>query len=493
MSVQEGFEQLMLSELVCNSDFSSKVFHYINDAWFEADSSTIVFNIAKEHVQKYNSLPTKEALLIELEQLAVTETMFNDTVDYIKGIEKNDALDQQWLIDQSEKWAKNRAAHVALAKCIDIQSGEDATRNPMAMPDIMEEAVSINFTTDLGHCYFRDSEKFYKEYYRIPDRRFPFEIDELNRLTKGGTAKETLNVILAGINTGKSTFLINDACEKTLRGHNCLYISLEMSEDVCRERCDVRMLDLVFGDAENMGEIEYMSKLDFIKNNGAGELYIKDFPSGSAGVSNFKTLIREIELRDGIKFDFVYIDYITLMKSDWLADKMRGNTNTYFGSVATELRGFFKEVDVCGWTAAQLSRSKQSSDSATLADIGLAIEISAIADFMLFVAQPDELRSQNAGVASIMKNRYHFEKDKFLLGMDVSKQLFYNYEGDSEVPEDSGGEEGAKNDPVVKNTESGGIFDVTKMAEDKKPDTSGLTFGGNDNEEADDEEELNFE
>ena len=144
----------------------------------------------------------------------------------------------QWLLDTTEKWCKERAVYLALMESIQIADGQDKQRDRGAIPRILSEALSVCFDNTIGHDYLEDSDARYEFYHRVEDK-IPFDIDYLNKVTKGGIPRKTLNIFLAGTGVGKSLAMCHCASANLLDGKNVLYITMEMAEEkIAREdRC----------------------------------------------------------------------------------------------------------------------------------------------------------------------------------------------------------------------------------------------------------------
>lgn len=418
-------ERVILSHIIKDKDFCSTVIHTIKDEWFEGEGDRIVFGICKEHHKKYNAIPTWAELDVELSKVNALDATYADCRSVVQNLAYDEKVSGEWLIRETQEWCIGRAIYRGVQTAIAIEEGESKLTRAV-IPDIMREALSVSFINDLGHDYFNDYEEFYDNYYFLDGVRYPFLIKKLNDYTRGGPTTGTLNLILAGINVGKSLWLLDQACEQVLAGHNVVYFTLEMSEEVCRERADVRMLDIVFGDVDKMSKEEYIEKIEFIRATTKGNLIIKDFPPGTATTHDFDNFIKELKIRKDFVPKFIMVDYLTLVASCDLHPSMKGNSNTYYGAVATELRALFKKLDVIGWSACQVGRAKQNSEDIGLSDIALAMEIAAIADFVISAIVSEAMKELNQAGLTIIKNRYHFIKAKFVVGLDVKKQMFFD-------------------------------------------------------------------
>ena len=112
-----------------------------------------------------------------------------------------------------------------------------------ALPDILQKALSVSFDTNVGHDYIENVDERY-EFYHMQEERIPFDLDYLNRITKGGLPNKTLNIALAGTGVGKSLFMCHCAANVLSQGKNVLYITMEMAEEKIAERIDANLLDV---------------------------------------------------------------------------------------------------------------------------------------------------------------------------------------------------------------------------------------------------------
>ena len=103
----------------------------------------------------------------------------------------------QWLIDTTEKWCRDRAIYLALMESIKIADGQDEKKSRDSIPAILQEALAIGFDSHIGHDYLKDYLERYESYHRKEDK-IPFDLEYFNKITKGGLPNKTLNIALAG-------------------------------------------------------------------------------------------------------------------------------------------------------------------------------------------------------------------------------------------------------------------------------------------------------
>ena len=199
-------EDTILSHLIHNEDYCRKVLPFLKDDYFASRSDKVLFSEIYAFVDKYNNLPTKETLIIELgNRKDITEEEYKAIKQTINGLsyEENDI---QWLLDTTEKFCKDKAVNNAVLNGIKILDGKDKKRTPEAIPSILSEALAVSFDNHIGHDYIDDADDRFDWYHRT-ELRLPFDLQYFNKITKGGVPQKTLNVCLAGTGVGKSLFM----------------------------------------------------------------------------------------------------------------------------------------------------------------------------------------------------------------------------------------------------------------------------------------------
>ena len=125
----ERIETTILRNLVYNEEYARKTIPFIQSDFFEERSEKIIFEEIVSFITKYDSCATLEALNIEVENRT---DLTAEEVKNINDISKelNDLpVDNQWLLDTTEKWCRDRAIYLALMESIHIADGDDDKRN----------------------------------------------------------------------------------------------------------------------------------------------------------------------------------------------------------------------------------------------------------------------------------------------------------------------------------------------------------------------------
>lgn len=429
-------ETLILSHLFTDEPFVRKVIPYLTPEYFTSPDRQLLFTKIKDYVGEYNAMPTIEAVAISVANSPIDEGTFDkisQTLDIIPSVKQQRT---DWMIVESEKWAKERAMYNALMEAVEITQGK-GKKTKENIPDIMSQALRVAFDSDTGYDWAEKAEERFLQYHK-KENKIEFPYAWLNKVTNGGVTKKTITIYLAGINVGKSIQMCQLAGYYLQKGMNVLYVSMEMAEEVVAERVDVNLLDVTFEQLRLLQKNQYISRVQKISKATTGKLKVKQFPTGSAHVGHLRHLFDELKTKEDFVPDILIVDYLTIMASAKLPASMKSNTNTYFTAVTEELRGFAIEKDIPVFTAAQFGRTQQSGKAtdADMTDIAAAIGIANTADLMIAGIAPDELMQQDRLIWKILKNRFgsRMQNRTCIMGIDTDKQRYYDIDGE-DVPE----------------------------------------------------------
>ena len=435
--MSDRIERIILRNLFYNEDFTRKALPFIKSEFFTNHNESILFGEINEFVNKYKNLPTKETILVELNK---RKDLKEEELSEIKTIVNkldNQEVELQWLLDTTEKFCKDRAVHNAVLEGIQILDGKDKKQNPEAIPSILSQALAVSFDNHIGHDYIDDAEARF-EFYHKREKRFKFDLNYFNRITKGGVPSKTLNIALAGTGVGKSLFMCHAASNWLTQGKNVLYITLEMAEERIAERVDANLFDVTIDDLHAMPKDIYDNKVSKLQKKTIGQLIIKEYPTASAHSGHFRALLNELSLKKTFKPDVVFIDYLNICASSRFKG---GNISSYFyiKAIAEELRGLAVEFDVPIFSATQTTRSGFTSTDIGLEDTAESFGLPATADFMFALISNDELDQLNQLKVKQLKNRFGDPSmnRSFIIGVDRSKMRLFDVEASAQNIVDS--------------------------------------------------------
>jgi len=421
-------ENTIFNNLVFNEEFARKTLPFLKADYFQNKLDKVLFKLIDEYVTKYNSIPTKAALIVELDSVSGTnDDEHKMLVDKVNEI-KDEQADVKWLVDQTEKYCQDRAIYNAIMSSIQIING-NSQDGKGKIPTLLSDALGVSFDTHIGHDFLDDFESRF-EFYHQKEKRVPFDLDYFNTITKGGLPLKTLNVALAGTGVGKSLFMCHCAAANLMSGKNVLYITMEMAEEKIAERIDANLLNEPMDMLSMLPKEAYDKKIERIKNKTLGKLIIKEYPTASAGAAHFRHLLGELKLKRNFVPDIIYVDYLNICMSSRLKYGSNVNSYTYIKSIAEEIRGLAVEFNVPIVSATQTTRSGYTNTDLGLEDTSESFGLPATADFMFALITSEELEDLGQILVKQLKNRYNDPSHhrKFVVGVDRSKMRLYNVE-----------------------------------------------------------------
>jgi replicative DNA helicase len=408
-----------------------KVLPFLKDEYFSVEDDRLLYKEIKDFILKYNNLPTYDALLIEIDNLAgLKEDQVKSINQTLKEISE-DKIDTNidWLTDNTEKFCQEKAIYHAIMSSIEIMNNKNGALSKGAIPGLLSDALGVTFNPSVGHDLFEDWEERY-DYYHRAEEKLPLDLDHFNRILKGGIAKKTLNMLLGGVHTGKTMFMCHFSAAYLSQGKNVLYISLEMSEEEITKRIECNLLNIDFDTLDALSKDMYEKKIKKAKIKTNGKLIVKEYGATSASVTHFAALLSELKLKKHFVPDVIMIDYINLCASSRLKAASASDTYTYVKAVAEEVRGFAKIQNLPIWSATQLNRAGFGNSDPDMTNTSESFGLPATVDLLLVLVATDELRALNQILVKQLKNRYRdMELDKrFVVGVDKTKMKLYNLE-----------------------------------------------------------------
>ena len=425
----ERIERTTLKNLIHNDEYARKVLPFLKEEYFTERFDKILFREIYHFITKYNNLPTKEALSIELNNRKdVNETEYKTITDILGTLNK-EQIDQKWLVETTEKFCKDRAIHNAILGGIQILDGKDREHTPEYLPEMLSQALSVSFDQKIGHDYLAETKERY-DFYKRKEERLELDLDFFNKITRGGIPSKTLNICLAGTGVGKTMFMTHLASSILLQGKNVLYITLEMAEERIAERIDANLLNVGMSDLEELPYQMYETKINKLQSKTTGKLIIKEYPTASAHTGHFKNLLNELALKKSFKPDILFVDYLNIAASARFKAGANVNSYTYIKAIAEELRGLAVEYNIPVFSATQTTRGGFVSSDVGLEDTSESFGLPATADFMFALISSEDLEQKNQILIKQLKNRYNDPtvNRKFIVGVDRSKMRLYDVE-----------------------------------------------------------------
>ena len=450
-------EQTILKNLIQNDEFIRKTLPFIKEEFFQERQEQFIFREIKEYFMKYSASPTSEALLITIDEKDnIDSQLMGDISNLLKIVgDDTEKTPYDWLLDTSEEWCKDRAIYNGVMDSIEII--RDESRSKGDIPEILKDALSTSFDSNIGHDFLEDYESRF-DFYHTEEEKIPFDLEMMNKITKGGLPNKSLNICMAGTGVGKSLFMCHMASSCLLQGKNVLYVTMEMAEEKIAERIDANLLDISLNDLQDLPKEMYDRKIKRVRDKTKGKIIIKEYPTASAHVGHLRHLLQELSLKKDFVPDMMFIDYLNICASSRVRPGGQVNTYSYVKSIAEEMRGLAVEFDVPIMSATQTNRTGFVSTDIGLEDTSESFGLPATADFMFAVMSTEELQELDQIMIKQLKNRYNDPtyNRRFVLGIDRAKMRLYDCEQSAQ-------DELIDTGPVMDNSETGARMQSEKM------------------------------
>lgn len=299
-----------------------------------------VIDFLNEHADKHSTLPTVEQVS------AITGKSF-ELLDNIHDSHKN------WFLEEYETFARHKQLENVILESPDLL----VTGRYGEVEQKVKNAVSIALVKDLGTDYFGDP---LSRLNAIKDRKSLVStgMKDLDAKLYGGFERGALNIFAGQSGAGKSIFLQNIGLNWAIAGLNVVYLSLELSENLCSMRID--SMNTGIDTKEVLRRVDDVAiKVIESKKKTKGSLRIKQLPNGCTA-NDIRSYIKEYEIQTGLKVDAIMLDYLDLCMP---ISKKVSPSDLFVKDkyVSEELRNLAVELQILLVTASQLNRNSHES------------------------------------------------------------------------------------------------------------------------------------
>jgi len=326
-------QKLFLEFLVSDHELFIRCNSILDENYFDrAVRDSVKF--VREYVDEYGMVPERKQIQAK-------------TGLELQDLGKAGEDHRKWFLDDFEKFCRYKALEIAI-----LQSTDKLERKEYgAVEELIKNAVQIGLAKELGTNYWEDPAGRLQ---RIMEKKGGTSTGwtTVDYPLYGGFNRGELNIFAGGSGAGKSLFLQNLALNWVEKGFNVIYVSLELSEDLCGTRLDSMLTG--YSTKEIFKNKDDVALKIAMKGKKSGSLQIVQLPNG-INVNDLKAYIKEYQIPNDIKDDGVLLDYLDLMNpakvkisSDNISQKDK--------HVSEELRNFAMEGDYLFATASQLNR-----------------------------------------------------------------------------------------------------------------------------------------
>lgn len=462
-------EKTVLANLIFNEDYFRKVYPYIKPEYFDDNSLKKIFDTYSGYVDEYKSPPSIEALKISLDKRKdLNEDSYKGIMSEVDNMAIDQGTDFDWLVKETEKFCQDKDLFNSIRKAILVIDGEDKEMDKGSLPELLSNSLSISFDTSIGHDYLEDYESRY-DFYHKKEERIPFDIELLNKITKGGLPRKSMTVLLATTGGGKSLVKCHHAAAALMMGKNVLYITMEMAEERISERIDANMMDVTIDEVAETPRDVFAKRIGRFTSKTTGKLVVKEYPTGSAHVGHFRHLLNELKMKRNFAPDIIFIDYLNICASARVKGAAAANSYTLVKSIAEEVRGLAMEYNCAVVTSSQFNRDGYGNSDVDLTNTSESMGITHTADCILGLITSEDLDNLGQLMIKQLKNRWNDLSyyRRFVVGVDRSKMKLYDLEDSAQngISNDQSAANTSFQKPSLTDTP---IFDNTQFGKKKK-------------------------
>jgi archaellum biogenesis ATPase FlaH len=231
-------------------------------------------------------------------------------------------------------------------------------------------------------------------------------------------------------NSGKSLFLQNLAVNFIMQGLNVIYISLELSEELCAMRIDSMI--------SNVSTKEIFKRLDDVEikvsqtGKKSGSLHIKQLPQGTT-TNDLRAYLKNYEIETSHPCDVLIVDYLDLLFPNNRKLDL-SNLNIVGKFITEELRGLGVEKNINIQTASQLNRSAVNELEHDHSHIAGGISKIQTADNVMSIYSTPAMKERGQYQVQFLKTRSSSGVgSRITLGFNTETLRIYDIEEGDEV------------------------------------------------------------
>lgn len=297
--------------------------------WWQSERLKRLYAIIQPYIIDYREEPSEQTVMMLIQKEGMSTEFTTDVIHSLW--ENRDSLstyNEEWLKDCTEAYGEYNSLLNGVNR---LYTKLMTTQNEVTVDNAHEVVQQIkssfsrdtNFDLNTSRGYsFLDPAVHVISRPVTHSTGYPF----FDKCLGGGWAKKTLVVVAGGAKMGKSIVLGNLCRNSILSGHNCAYITLEMSVGEVCSRMGAAMFNIPYSQYESVAkDPNYIGacikKLRTSSLTDLGECIIEQFPTSNLSPFELEAFLLSIEGENSArlgrpwKFEEVYVDYINIMKA----------------------------------------------------------------------------------------------------------------------------------------------------------------------------------
>ena len=398
----------------------------VKERFFETDDIKKVYNLSTAFIQKYGAPPTKSQVIELAKMEGLSEDLPASKVDLIFETNLKE-YEEAWLKESAQSWIEYKNLDlsvydlIAYLKTTKINA-ENITDVVQTAKSIINDRNNIQFDFDEGLNFFNP-----ESHLQPTSDTFSSGYPYIDLCLGGGFYSKALFCFIGEMKIGKSIWLANLAANSVKLGYNTAVISLEMRDRKVVKRLGANLLGITMREYGKIAEDQMnlkrkLGNIGFDSLQTPGQLYVKEFPTSSAGVPDLEMWLKKMEELKGFKFKVIILDYINILKN-W---RNPNTENTYMKikQIAEDLRAMAMRNDWAIVSATQVNRSGFGSTDLSASNISESAALGHTVDAMFGIIQDEMMHANREYTLKLIANRddgYKNSRKKFLINYDLMR------------------------------------------------------------------------
>jgi archaellum biogenesis ATPase FlaH len=335
--------------------------------------------------------------------------------------------DEDWLKETAQSWIEYKNLDLSVFDLLNyLKTTKVTTENVQDVvqtaKNIIAERNNLTFDFDEGLDFFNPESHLQP----LADT-FSSGIPMIDLVLGGGFYSKALFCFIGEMKIGKSIWLANIAANAIRMGYNTAVISLEMRDRKLVKRLGANLLNITMKEYAQVAEDKVLMKkklgnIGYETLQVPGKLFVKEFPTSSAGVPDIERYLLKMEEIKGIKFKVIVLDYINILKN-W---RNANSENTYMKikQIAEDLRAMAMRNNWAIVTATQINRSGFGSTDLSATNISESAALGHTVDAMFGIIQDEMMHANREYILKLIANRddgYKNARQKFLINYDYMR------------------------------------------------------------------------
>jgi archaellum biogenesis ATPase FlaH len=449
-------ERIIIQQMFKDESFRNTVKPFISSMVFTNPLGFKLYEHVEHFITKFNGWPMVNDVRLGISDGPLKEYFngcFSSEIDV-------STFNKDHLIKNVENHIRNTLLGNEIMEVMENFDKINFADLATALPEKARDILNFTFDNSVGLDVFsEDGVDRMVEFFHQSNKFISTGISGLDAMISGGFHSKSLNLFMLPTNKGKSAIMGAIGANMVMSGHNVLYVTLEMPEEMIAHRVMSNILDVTQDSLKKFDRSTIKKKVKSVGSVINNRFRVKEFPTSGTSANTISRLIKDLKDKQNWVPDIIFVDYLGLMKPNNARSVSAKHED--LKTVSEELRDIGMLLDIPIVSAMQTNRGGYESTELDLSDMSESFGVAMTADVTIAGIMTDELRNIGQYIWRIIKNRFGQNQQEINVGMDFEKMALSDL---GDVPRNAGEAGSDLHEPVQ-------VMDVSaqvnKVKEDK--------------------------